>query len=148
MSLFSKVAKLGGKLLKKASPFLSAIPGPIGATAKVVGGITAGFGATRAIGRMAPGAGVMRALPALPGAGNVVRIGRAAGKVAGAAATGAILYDAFGNPVKKKGYRRINPLNHKALNRALKRVCKAKGLADRLNAIEIKSKSKRKTYAC
>lgn len=145
MSLLGKALKGVGKLIKKAAPL---IPGPIGTVAKGLTMIGAVGGGVKAVSRMAPGAGVMRALPALPGVGNVVRIGRAAGKVAGAAATGAILYDAFGNPVKRKGYRRINPLNHKALNRALKRVCKAKGLADRLNAIEIKSKSKRKVYAC
>lgn len=144
MSLLGKVAKFAGKVVKKVAPF---IPGPIGTIAKGVAAVGA-IGATARpfIGSVGRG---MKALPALPGVGTVVKIGRQAGKIAGGVATGAIIYDAFGNPMgRRKAYRRINPLNHKALNRALKRVCKAKGLADRLNAIDIKTKSKRKTYAC
>lgn len=145
MSLFKKLVRGAGKLVGKAASF---IPGPIGTVAKVVGGVAAGASAAR---KMAgPSLPAIRSLPGVGAVGPAIRtVGRTAGRVAGAAATGAILYDAAGNIVQGgKRTRRINPLNHKALNRALRRVCSAKGLADRLNAIEIKGKTKRKRYSC
>lgn len=145
MSLFKKIIRGAGKLVGKAASF---IPGPIGTVAKVATGIAAGASAAR---KMAgPALPAIRSLPGVGSVGPAIRtVGRTAGRVVGAAATGAVLYDAAGNLVSTgKRSRRINPLNHKALNRALRRVCSAKGLADRLNAIEIKGKAKRKRYAC
>lgn len=144
MSLLKKLVRGAGKIIGKAA---SVVPGPIGTVAKIATGAAGALSASKAVSRASVGA--LPAIRSLPGIGTVRTIGKTVGKVGGAAATGAILYDAAGNMIgRRPRSRRINPLNHKALNRALKRVCKAKGLADRLNAIEIKSKSKRRTYAC
>lgn len=148
MSLFKKIIRGAGKLIGKAASF---VPGPIGTVAKVATGIGAAAGAARAASKVGGGLQHLPAVRALPGIGTISstarRVAGGAARVGGTVATGAVLYDQFGNPMRRRS-KRINPLNHKALNRALRRVCKAKTLADRLNAIEIKSKSKRKVYAC
>jgi len=144
VSLFKKLLRGAGKIVGKAASF---IPGPIGTVAKVATGVAGGLSAAR---KMAgPALPAIRSLPGAGAVGGAVRIGKTVGKVAGTAATGAILYDAAGNIIgQRKRSKRINPLNHRALNRALRRVCSAKNLADRLNAIDIKAKPKRKKYAC
>jgi len=131
MSLFKKIIRGAGKLVGKAAGF---IPGPVGTIAKVGLGVAGGLKAAKGT--------TMAALPAiprsLPAIGNVARgAGKAIGRVGGAAATGAILYDAFGNPVSKR-HRKINPLNHRALKRAIRRIEKSKHLAKSINAITIR----------
>lgn len=144
MSLLKKLVRGAGKIIGKAASF---VPGPIGTIAKIGTGLAAGVGASRKMaGPVMAGLPAIRSLPGAGAVGGAVRVG---GKIAGAAATGAILYDAAGNIIgQRKRSKRINPLNHKALTRALRRVCSAKNLADRLNAIDIKTKAKRKRYAC
>lgn len=128
MSLFSKALKSVGKIAKKVAPM---IPGPIGTVARAVG-----------VGGVV--AGAAKALPALPKMlPAVVRsapgIGKTVVRTVGTAATGAAIYDAAGNLIgTRRRRRRINPLNHRALNRALKRVEKAKKAMKRVNAITIR----------
>jgi len=133
MSLFSKIGKIVGKVANVAS----FIPGPVGVAGRVVAGVGAAAGAVKAVGA------VRKALPALPAVGRALPgIGKVAGKVGsavGAAATGYAIYDAAGNFLgNKRRSRRINPLNYRALNRALSRVEKAKHAMKRVNAITIR----------
>lgn len=131
MSLLGKVFKAAGKVVKSALPL---VPGPIGTIAKTVAGITAGTAAIKTIGS------VGKTLPAIGSIGKAVLpgIGKVA-KVAGAAATGYAIYDAAGNFLgNRKRSRRINPMNYRAANRALKRIEKAKKLMDRLGRITIR----------
>lgn len=131
MSLFSKIGKFVGKAVKTVAPF---IPGPIGAVAKVVGAGSAVAGGVAAMGRALP------AVRSLPAVGKT--IGRALPRIGGAigtVATGVAIYDAAGNYLgNKKRSRRINPLNNRALMRALRRVEKVKSTMKRVNAITIR----------
>lgn len=141
MSLFSRIGKVLGKVAKVAAPF---IPGPIGAIARGIGTVGAMGAATAMAGP------AMKALPAigrsLPGIGRLGgaarTVGRVGGRVigaAGVAATGVAIYDAAGNYLgQKKRSRRINPLNHRALKRAMSRIEKSKNLVKRLNSITIR----------
>jgi len=127
MSLFSKIGKVIGKVASKVSGF---IPGPLGAAAGIAGGLLGGVKK-------------MRTLPALPGAVRALPgIGRTAGRVAGAAGaavTGVAVYDTVGNLIGYKARRRrINPLNHRALNRALRRIEKVKHAMKRVSAITVR----------
>lgn len=133
MSLLKKAFKIAKKVLPKAAGF---IPGPIGTGMKVLGG-AASLGGIATVGRAVVAGS--RSLPALPGVvRSVPGIGKIA-KVAGTAATGAAVYDAAGNFLgTRKRRRRINPLNHRALSRALKRVEKVKSTMKRVNAITIR----------
>lgn len=147
MSLLSKIAKIAKPIAKVA---LGATP--IGRAAVIAASVySAARGASKIAGTamqvVGPGG---RALTKYAGP-----ILRGAGRVAGAAATGAILYDAFGHPrkMRKDGkpfklYRSINPMNHRALNRALKRVCAAKDISDRLNRIDIKKPPGSRKHKC
>jgi len=137
MSLFSKIGKIVGKVAGKVAPF---IPGPVGMVARGVTAIGAGAGIVKA------GSKVLPSIRALPGVGSVRaalpairRVGGAAAGAVGAAATGVAIYDAAGNfmGTRKKG-RRINPLNHRALTRALRRIEKVKHSMKRVNAITIR----------
>lgn len=150
MSIFRKI----GRALKKAAPIMAAVPGPIGAVGKIASGALGGGMAMHAGAGMFPalptiGGAVVRSLPSvggavvrsLPGVGAAVgrvatgRIGRA---VAGGA-IGAAIYDAAGNLIGyRKKKRRINPLNHRALSRALRRVEAAKKTCSRVNRITIR----------
>lgn len=69
---------------------------------------------------------------AVPGAGRAGRIVRGVATAGGVAATGALLFDEFGNVVgTRRKTRRINPMNVKAMRRACRRlkagkkICKA-----------------------
>jgi hypothetical protein len=129
MSLLGKITKGVGKLISKAAPLASAIPGPIGIGATVLGTVLSKT-------PKATQAGMLPALPAVIGAGARVlpglgRVVTTAGKVAGsrvgravgAAATGIAIYDAAGNFLgTRKKYRRMNPMNYRALKRAVKRI--------------------------
>lgn len=151
MSLLKKL----GKGLKKAVRGVGKLAlnaTPAGRVLGVVGGAA----------RTAAGGGlVAAALPALPAIGGAVArtlpgIGRVAtgvggavtraagsrvGRAVGAAATGVAIYDAAGNLLGyQKKRRRINPMNWRALNRALRRVEKAKKAAKRINAVSIRKK--------
>lgn len=133
MSLFSKIGKVIGKVANVAK----FIPGPVGTVARVAAGAGAIAGGAKAISVAG------KALPALPAIGRALPgIGKVAGRAAGAigtVATGVAIYDAAGNYLgqRKKG-RRINPLNWRALNRALSRVEKAKTAMKRVNSITIR----------
>ena len=147
MSLLSKIAKIAKPIAKVA---LGATP--IGRAAIIAGSVySAAKGASKMIKPVLSVVG--------PGGRAVTKYAgpllRGAGRVAGAAATGAILYDAFGNPRKMrkdgkpfKQYRSMNPMNHRALNRALKRVCSAKDISDRLNRIDIKKPPGSRKHKC
>lgn len=145
MSLLKKVVKVAGKLANKAGPVASMIPGPIGVAGRVVTGVaTAGaaISGAKAIG------GLARSLPALPrvipGVGKAVKM---AGKVASAAATGYFIYDAAGNLIgTRKKHRRLNPMNHRALNRAIRRVCAAKKIAKKIE--KLTGSGSRRKAAC
>lgn len=137
MSLFSKIGKVVGKVVKTVAPF---VPGPIGMAAKAIGAVSAGAGIVKA------GSKALPAIRSLPGIGSVRaalpavrKYGGAAVGAAGAAATGVAIYDAAGNYLgnRKRG-RRINPLNHRALTRALRRIEKVKHSMKRVNAITIR----------
>jgi len=134
MSLFGNIAKAVGRAAKTIAPML---PGPIGAVARVVGVGSVVAGATGSAGALT------KALPsirALPGVGRAVaRIGGRVAKGVGAAATGYAIYDAAGNFLgNKKKHRRINPLNHRALSRALRRIEKVKHAMKRVSAITVR----------
>jgi len=108
---------------------------------------TAAGGAVVAAGLPAIGGAVTRTLPGIGRVGGAVvgAAGRAVrspvGRAIGAAATGAAIYDAAGNLLGyQKKRRRINPMNWRALNRALRRVEKAKKAAKRINAVSIRKK--------
>lgn len=140
MSLLKKIVRKAGKVVGRAAGL---IPGPVGAVARVATAATAARSAARVATRSA--------LPALPGIGRVATAGGAVGgmvgvarrtvgkigTVGGAVATGAVLYDQFGNAVTKRR-RSINPLNHRALKRAIRRIEKSKSIMKRLGAITIK----------
>lgn len=133
MSLFGKVLKAAGSALKsgiakKLVGGAAMIPGPIGLAGKALG-VASTIGTAVTVGRAA-----------LPTIGKVAgRVLPTVGKVAGAAATGYAIYDAAGNYLgNRKRSRRINPMNYRAANRALKRIEKAKKLMDRLGRISIR----------
>lgn len=143
MSLLKKIGKGLGRVVKKIAPIASVIPGPVGAIGRAASG---------ALGGISTAALTLPALPAVVGAGGaIVRslpgVGAAAGRVlrspvgravAGGAA-GAAIFDAAGNLIGfKKKKRRINPLNHKALTRALRRVERAKKTCSRVNRITVR----------
>lgn len=130
MSLLKKAFKAVGSIAKKVAPM---IPGPIGTIAKVAGVGSVGLGAVKALPALPKiAAGLPAVVRSAPGIGKI-------GRAVGAAATGAAVYDAAGNFLgTRKRRRRINPLNHRALNRALKRVEKAKKAMKRVNAITIR----------
>ena len=88
------------------------------------GGQYLNYRLARSAGSVIPGAGALPAIArgAAPAVRSAARIaGRYGGRVAGAVATGAIIYDAFGNPVGRKRKRRARGLSAHEL-RAFKRV--------------------------
>lgn len=140
MSLLKKIGKVVKKVAGVASNF---IPGPIGTVARAVTKVAAGAGAVTA------GGAVIRAgsrLPPLPPVRSLPGIGRVGGgggiiRSAAGTAAGVAIYDAAGNLIGTRAPRkRMNPLNHRALSRALRRVEAAKRMTKRLNAITIRKK--------
>jgi len=158
VSLIKKI----GKVLKKGKGLLKVaqfVPGPVGMAAR---GLQAGIAAVSTIGVVKAGqAGirslrgttsmsmmprVMGGLPAvLPGAGAILggvagRIGmRGIARTVAGGAVGAAIFDAAGNLIgygKKR--RRINPLNYRALKRALRRVEGAHNAMKRVGRITVK----------
>lgn len=139
MSLLGSIAKKVGGIVNKIAPLTSMIPGPVGAISK---GITiAGIGGAAIKTAAKLPAVLPRGLPAvLPGAGKIAgriggaitrtaarypkltRISKIAAEVAGYTVVGNLVYDAAGNVVARTGTRRINPLNHRALMRACRRI--------------------------
>lgn len=157
MSLLKKI----GKVLKKGKGLLKVaqfIPGPVGAAAR---GLQAGITAVGAIGVVKAARGgvqalrgssmsamprIMGGLPTvLPGAGAIIggvagRIGMGKiGRAVVGGAVGAAIFDQAGNLIgygKKR--RRINPLNYRALKRALRRVEGAHNAMKRVGRITVK----------
>lgn len=91
-------------------------------------------------------------LPALPGVGRAVAGGatalvkaarsptvrkwsKRAIDAAGAILIGEAVYDAAGNYLGQRSRRRINPMNHRALNRAIRRVCAAKKISKKIEKL-------------
>lgn len=72
---------------------------------------------------------------------------RRAAEAAGYAVIGKAIYDSAGNKVGNLPGRRINPLNARALNRAMRRVCAAKNICERVDEITT-GKKRRKRGAC
>lgn len=98
-------------------------------------------GAARAAGRVA-GAAIGRA-------GGLPRIGREVAKAVGFGVVGDLLLDNSGQPIARvKKRRRINPLNTKALNRAISRVCAAKKICDRVDKIVKRPVRRRRRSTC
>jgi hypothetical protein len=130
MSLLKKITKGVGKLVSKVTPLASMIPGPIGIGASVLGSVLSKTPKVTQAGMALPmlpaviGAGA-RVLPGLGRIGTTVGkvVGSRVGKAVGAAATGIAIYDAAGNFLgTRKKYRRMNPMNYRALKRAVKRI--------------------------
>jgi hypothetical protein len=163
MSLLKKI----GKAVKKvAKPVISAVKpalmtSPLGrvvtAGASVLGAAGGGYSSAAVI----PGAGaIMGALPqigrSLPAIGGAVRRipqmasglprwSRQAAKAAGYTVVGGLVYDAVGNLIGAASKsRRINPLNSRALNRAMRRVCAAKKVCERVSNITAGKPARRK----
>lgn len=136
MSLFRGILKG----IAKAASF---VPGPIGIAARIGTTVAAGVGAVKAV---KAGTQLARATSqVIPGVGRAVASGsvrRIGGRVlaaAGTVATGAAIYDAAGNLIgNRKRSRRINPMNHKAAMRAVRRIEKAKKFMSRLGHITIR----------
>jgi hypothetical protein len=134
VSLFKKIIRGAGKIVGKAAGF---IPGPVGAVARIGTVVAGAAGASKALSKGLP---AVRSLPGVGAIGKAVpRIG---GKVlagAGTAATGVAVYDAVGNYMgQRKKSRRINPLNHRALKRAIRRIERSKDIMKRVGAITIR----------
>lgn len=127
----------------------SQLPGPVGAIARVGGVLNQArvspmpIQAGLAIPRLpAPGGAIVRSLPglgrvggAVAGAGRavgramsgatgrqVMRWSKRAAEAAGYIVTGSYILDAAGNMVGTVKRRQMNPLNHRALKRAARRV--------------------------
>jgi hypothetical protein len=127
MSLALKAAKrrnqqgdfLGiGGALSKLGGF---IPG-IGGTVSKIGGIIQGIGGAKTVptaSALPGGASIARMFPNLPSPDSVKVTGKSIGLLQGYNTVGVTSY--FGGKKKKK-YRRINPLNPKALRRSIKRL--------------------------
>lgn len=128
MSLALKAAKrrnaqgdfLGiGGLLKNVGGF---IPG-IGGTISKIGGIVQGIGGAKTVptaSALPGGASIAKMFPNLPSPDSVKVTGKSIGLLQGYNTVGVTSY--FGGGKKKKKYRKINPLNPKALNRSIKRL--------------------------
>jgi hypothetical protein len=127
MSLLKKAFKAVKGIAAKVAPLASMIPGPVGMGAGVLGTV---------LSKAPKVAAGLPALPtvigygtrALPGLGKVavggVRgVAGKVGRAVGGAATGYAIYDAAGNFLgTRKKYRRMNPMNYRALKRAVKRI--------------------------
>lgn len=157
MSLLKKIGKGLKNVVSKVGPIASLIPGPVGAIAGVAGSVLAARNAavqpTGMVGALPALGGVVRSLPAalprvLPGVGAAVGRGvsaiakggfrkwsKAAAKAAGYTIVGQAIYDAAGNLVGHTSRRRINPLNHRALSRAITRVCSAKKIVKKIEKL-------------
>lgn len=158
MSLFN----FGKRLLKKyVKPALGTIAGAVNPVLGAV--VQAGQGMGGTVGSTPPYmqqaafpvsaiGGALKALPrVLPGAGaiggtiarTVGTVGRTglrkwsarAIRAAGYVTSGYLVYDAAGNLIGEKARRHINPLNPKALNRAIRRVCSAKSISRKIESL-------------
>lgn len=166
MSLLKRL----GKVVKKVAPVASFIPGPIGAIGKVASVVGASKAAMnipgtssfiaaslpRAVGalpRVLPGAGavggaIARGVGAIGSRavmGAARKWSKRAAKLAGYAIIGAGVYDSLGNLVGTVQRRKMNPLNHRALDRAVRRVCSAKKV---LKKVEKLTGGSKRSVAC
>lgn len=158
MSLLRRIGRVVGRVAR-------VLPGPVGAAARTIATVGGAVGAARATVRGArtpttmsamPGGigGALPALPSLPGAGPAARAGaviaggralmrnptvqrwsRRAARAAGYAVAGSLIYDAAGNIIGQAKSRRMNPLNHRALKRAIRRVKSAKKICNEVEKI-------------
>lgn len=141
MSLFRRIGKIAKKAVGVVSKVAGFIPGPVGTVGRIAGTVSkvAGIAGAGAV----AGKAVVRSgarLPPLPTGRTLPGIGSVVKSAAGTAA-GVAVYDAAGNLISTGRRRRtMNPMNHRALNRALRRVEKAKSFAKRLSAITIRKK--------
>lgn len=157
MSLLKSIGKFAKRVVKKAAPLASFIPGPVGAIATAGGSVLAARKAAvqpmGMLGTLPALGGIARTLPTvlprvLPGVGAAVgrgvstvarggirRWSKAAAKAAGYTIVGQAIYDAAGNLIGHTSRRRINPLNHRALSRAITRVCSAKKIVKKIEKL-------------
>lgn len=144
MSFFKKLIRGAGNVVKTvaqvagsvgALPGVGSLPG-LGMIGRVppVQGILPGLGSLPALGRALPAIGqIAGGLIKSPG---IRKWSRRAAKAAGYVISGIYVYDIAGNIVGEvQRSRRINPLNARALNRAMKRVCKARDIAKKVEKI-------------
>jgi hypothetical protein len=160
MSLFSSIGKVLKGAVKAVAPLASMVPGPIGIAGRV---ITAGTMIGSAAGVAAAAGRALPNLPAvIPGAGRIVStvgrvggVGAVVGAARGAAARypgvvkwtkraaeaagyyviGRQILDSSGMLVGQTAVRRINPLNHRALSRACRRIKSAKKILKKVERI-------------
>ena len=66
---------------------------------------------------------------------RVVKWTKRAAAAAGYLVIGGLVYDAAGNLIGKAASRRMNPLNHRALSRAIRRVKGAKRICRKVESI-------------
>lgn len=128
LRMYSMRGGIGG-LIKRAvpklikSPVLKAIPGVgtiatvAGAGASVYGAVSAGRAAARSVQVPLPGGGTLRPLAALPG--------------------GTPLFEG------RKKYRRMNPMNFRALNRAVRRLDAAEKMFRKVLRVRTPEKANR-----
>ena len=112
-------------------------------TAGIFGGMPSFGGPPMSRASMLPAiTGIARAIG--PGAiAGAVRLGRRGlqiisknkAKALGYIITGGLVYDAAGNLMGETSTRRMNPLNHRALNRAIRRVCGAKKISKKIEKL-------------
>lgn len=163
MSKLRRVRSAALKVARYAGKAARFIPGPIGGIARIAGMAATGLGAAALGTKLAlPGMrATAMALPALPGmvaggralvrgAGPLARAGIGAGRALvrkypksaralaelGLFAAGGMVFDAVtGEPVGIVARRRMNPLNHRALRRAISRVCSARRICAQVEQI-------------
>jgi len=138
----SLLGKLGGALMGGVGGFLTG--GPAGAIAgAVMGGMGSGgkqSSVMPGVGRISPiqgnnalsASGAVRSVVAIARSPVGRMVSRAAPYVGAAAAVGGLLYDQFGNQVRRRR-RRMNPMNARAARRAIRRI---KGARKMLQNIE------------
>lgn len=118
-----------------------------GITALAMGGGGGGGAPTMpmSLPALPPPSGGGRALATIAAAtpaGRLARIGRGVAKAAGYVVAGSLVYDAAGNLVGTTGSRQINPLNHRAARRAVRRIKAVRKLCHSIERALPKQKSR------
>jgi len=102
--------------------------------------VAGGIRALPALGRIIPGAGAVAGAAAGAIARRVTKQGftamsKKAAKAAGYFVVGQWIYDQAGNLIAQAPARRMNPLNHRALSRACRRIKSAKRILKKVERI-------------
>lgn len=137
-----------GKVLGKALPIAKVIPGvgnvlsAVGLASSAVGAVKAIRGASGAVNASKALVPYGSALPKLPSAfGGMVRTGAA---VAGGAGAATVINNMIRGGATGRRYRRMNPLNPKAANRAIRRIKAVRKLCRSIES----SLPKQRTASC